>query len=48
MKYGFGFTQISSADSSRMRKVASLPEGGLISPKEFLHLVNRGAIDMAV
>jgi hypothetical protein len=33
--------------NSILEKSRALPEGGILSPKEFLHLGSRGAIDMA-
>jgi hypothetical protein len=36
---------MSNLSTSILERVASLEEGGVISPKEFLHLANRAAID---
>ena len=39
---------MSSLPQSILSHAQSLPEGGVVSPKEFLHLGSRAAVDQAL
>ena len=41
-------TVMATLPESILRHAQSLPEGGVVSPKEFLHLASRAAVDQAL